>query len=107
MNRVDRSGKITEPKPQIMKAKRRRHDPEFKARVAVEALKGIKTIQKIAKEYELHPVQVSGWKKKMLEGAGGVFAAGKKKSAEEGFESQREQLNAKIGLKWSREPPPI
>lgn len=37
-----------------MKAKRRRHDPEFKARVALEALKGIKTIQEIAKEYEIH-----------------------------------------------------
>jgi transposase/putative transposase len=42
-----------------MKAKRRRHDPEFKARVALEALKGIKTIQQIAKDYEVHPVQVS------------------------------------------------
>ena len=52
-----------------MKAKRRRHDPEFKARVAMEAIKGIKTIQEIAKDYEIHPVQVSEWKKKMLEGA--------------------------------------
>jgi transposase len=46
-----------------MKAKRRRHDPEFKARVALEALEGIKTIQQIAKEYDLHPVQVFDWKK--------------------------------------------
>jgi len=38
-----------------MKAKRRRPDPQFKARVALEALKGIKTIQEIAKEYEVHP----------------------------------------------------
>ena len=42
-----------------MKGKRRRHDPEFKARVALEALKGIKTIQQIAKEFDIHPVQVS------------------------------------------------
>ena len=46
-----------------MKGQRRRHDPEFKARVALEALKGIKTIQDIAKEDEIHPVQVSEWKK--------------------------------------------
>ncbi len=46
-----------------MKAKRKRHEPEFKARVALEALKGVKTIQQIAKEYDVHPVQVSEWKK--------------------------------------------
>ncbi len=40
-----------------MKGKRRRHDPEFKARVAREALKGAKTIQQIAKEFDIHPVQ--------------------------------------------------
>jgi len=45
-----------------MKAKRKRHDPEFKARVALEALKGVKTIQQIAKDFDIHPVQVSEWK---------------------------------------------
>jgi transposase len=59
-----------------MKAKRRRHDPEFKARVAHEALKGVKTIQQIAKEYEVHPVQVSDWKKTIQEGVAGVFERG-------------------------------
>ncbi len=52
-----------------MKDKRRRHDPEFKARVALEALKGAKTIQQIAKEFDIHPVQVSEWKKTMAQGA--------------------------------------
>ena len=42
-----------------MKSKRRRHDPDFKARVALEALKGVKTIQQIGKEFDVHPVQVS------------------------------------------------
>ena len=50
-----------------MKGKRRRHDPEFKARVALEAIKGIKTIQEIDKEYDLHPVQVSDWKMTMAQ----------------------------------------
>ena len=59
-----------------MKAKRRRHDPEFKARVALEALKGIRTIQQIAKAFEVHPVQVSEWKKIMAAGAAGAFARG-------------------------------
>ena len=80
-----------------MKAKRKRHEPEFKARVALEALKGIKTIQEIAKEYEVHPVQVSDWKKKMLEGASEVFNPGRKKSTEEEFNAQKDQLHAKIG----------
>ncbi len=56
-----------------MKAKRRRHDPEFKARVALEALKGIKPIQQIAKDFDVHPVQVSEWKKIMAAGAAGAF----------------------------------
>ncbi|MES2466451.1 MAG: transposase [Verrucomicrobiota bacterium] len=57
-----------------MKAKRKRHDAGFKARVALEALKGEKTIQQIARDFDLHSVQVSEWKKKLLEGASGVFA---------------------------------
>jgi len=97
MNMVDRGGKITEPKLLKMKAKRRRHEPEFKARVALEALKGIKTIQQIAKEYQIHPVQVSDWKKTMLQGAPDVFQGGKKKSGKEVLEAQQEQLHAKIG----------
>ena len=80
-----------------MKAKRKRHEPEFTARVALETIKGIKTIQEVAKGYEAHPVQVSDWKKKMLDGAADVFTAGKKKSTEDAFEAQREQLHAKIG----------
>lgn len=80
-----------------MKSKRRRHDPEFKARVALEAVKGVKTIQQIAKEFEIHPVQVSEWKKTMLEGAPGVFGPGKAKKTEEQFEKEREKLHSKIG----------
>ncbi len=55
-----RRGVSTQPKkPPKMKAKLRRHDPEFKARAALKVLKGVKPIQSIAKEYEVHPVQVS------------------------------------------------
>ena len=80
-----------------MKGKRRRHEPEFKARVALEALKGEKTIQQIAKDFDIHPVQVSDWKKLMLDGASGLFEKGKSKALEEDFEQEREQLHAKIG----------
>ena len=80
-----------------MKAKRRRHEPEFKARVALEALKGIQTIQQIAKEFDIHPVQVSEWKKAMTEGASGVFGPGREKAEAEDFDRQRDELHAKIG----------
>jgi len=78
-----------------MKAKRRRHDPEFKARVALEALKGIKTIQQIAKDYEIHPAQVSDWKKTIQEGVAGVFERGG--SDREEFERERDQLKTILG----------
>ena len=80
-----------------MKAKRRRHDPEFKARVALEALKGVKTIQQIAKDFDVHPVQVSDWKKIMAEGAASVFGPGPGKTVADDFERERAQLHAKIG----------
>jgi len=80
-----------------MKGKRRRHDPEFKARVALEAIKGIKTIQQIAKEFDIHPVQVSEWKKTMAEGAASVFGPGAGRTDAEEFERERARLHAKIG----------
>ena len=80
-----------------MKAKRRRHDPEFKARVALEAIKGIRSIQEIAKEYDIHPVQVSEWKKTMLDRVASVFGPGSKDSAGSDFEDERAKLHAKIG----------
>ena len=80
-----------------MKTKRRRHEPEFKARVALEALKGIKTIQQISKDFDIHPVQVSDWKKAMTDGATGIFGATREKADIEDFERQRDELHAKIG----------
>lgn len=80
-----------------MKKTRRRHDSEFKARVALEALKGDKTIQQIAAQYDIHPVQVSDWKKLMAENASMIFDSkgGKKKHSD--FEQERTQLHAIIG----------
>jgi transposase len=93
---VDADANTSEIAP-IMKAKRRRHDPAFKARVALEALKAVKTVQQLAKEYDLHPVQISEWKKALLEGASRAFEANAGKSEEAVFERERERLHAKIG----------
>ena len=67
-----------------MKQSRSKHSPVFKARVALEALKGEETTAEIASRYEVHPVQVRTWKRGLLEGAVGVFgdAQGQQKSEE-------------------------
>jgi transposase len=51
-----------------MSKKRRTFTPEFRAKVALAALRGQKTINQIASEFELHPVQVTQWKQQALEG---------------------------------------
>ena len=58
-----------------MKQTRKKHSPDFKAKVALEALKGLKTVSELAAEYQVHPVQISQWKKALLEGASSVFAS--------------------------------
>jgi transposase-like protein len=65
--------------------------------VALEAIKGVKTIQEIAKEFDVHPVLVSEWKKTMAKNAASAFGAGADRTDAEQFERERERLHAKIG----------
>lgn len=66
--------------------------------MALEALKGIKPIQQIAKQFEVHPVQVSEWKRTMSEGTAGTFiSSSAAKNPAEGFDKVREKLQSKIG----------
>jgi len=66
-------------------SKRRTHSPEFKAVVAMEAISGQKTIQEIAADNAIHPIQVSQWKRQLLDGASELFTRGKKtKDKEDG-----------------------
>ena len=53
--------------------KRKVHLPEFKAKVGLQALRGVKTINEIAQDYRVHPVQVSQWKKEIQEQAKSLF----------------------------------
>lgn len=56
-----------------MKKQKRKHTAEFKSKVAMEAICGIKTVSEIAAEFEIHPVMVGNWKKEMLENLPGLF----------------------------------
>ena len=79
-----------------MKNQRRKHTAEFKATVALEALKGMDTVNQIAAKHELHPVQVSNWKKDLLDGAGSLFKR-KNAKADKAIELEREHFQRKIG----------
>jgi transposase len=63
--------------------KRKSYSSEFKAKVALEAVKGTMTANEVASKYEVHPVQVSQWKKELLENIGGIFEGKRPKKPEE------------------------
>ena len=65
--------------------------------MALEAIKGVKTIQEIAKEFEIHPVQIPGWKKTVAQNAANAFEAGAGRADTEEFEREQDRLHAKIG----------
>jgi transposase len=55
---------------------RRNHTPAFKAKVAVAAIKGDRTLADLAQQFDVHPNQITQWKAQLLEGAAGVFGSG-------------------------------
>ncbi len=81
--------------------KRRRFTADFKAKVALEALRGDRTIQEIAARYKVHPNQVSTWKRQAMEGLGAIFSNSADKAgadhARRDHESEVHDLHAKIG----------
>ena len=77
-------------------AKRRRFTGEFKAKVALEALRGERPVQEIAAKYGVHPNQVSTWKKQAIDGLSGMFSD-KAEKTERDQEAAVRDLHAKIG----------
>ena len=75
---------------------RRRFTAEFKARVALAALRGDKTIQEIATRHKVHPNQVGTWKRQAMDGLSAVFSNGADKSRVD-HEDEVHDLHAKIG----------
>ncbi len=86
-------------------SQRRTHSPEFKAKVAMEAISGRKTIQEIAADHTIHPIQVSQWKRQLLDGSSEVFTRGKQSNGKEEVQAKESELFQQIGklqmeLEW-------
>ena len=92
----------------MTKRTRRNHSGSFKAKVALAALRGDKTLTEIAQQYEVHPNQVTEWKRQLLERAADVFDGGAAAGENESVPDLKE-LHAKIGqqaleidlMRWS------
>lgn len=78
--------------------KRRQFSPELKKKIAIEAIKEQRTINELANEYQVHPVQISKWKKQLLDGAISIFEDPRKREGD--FKKQEQQesvLQQKVG----------
>ena len=76
--------------------KRKRYTAEFKAKVALEALKGERTLAELASKHGLHPNLITNWRRQAIEGLRGVFE-GKVAEPGKGREAEVKELHAKIG----------
>jgi transposase len=77
-----------------MRRPRRNHSAKFKAQVALEAIRGEKTIAEIAAHHEVHPTQVTSWKNEVLEKLTGIFGG---ESSNRDERERIRELHAKIG----------
>ena len=78
-----------------MKRSRRNHSPAFKAKVALQAIRGDKTLAELAQQHQVHPTQITAWKQQLLEHAAELFANGQ--SLVEDSQQRVQELHAKIG----------
>ena len=87
-----------------MSVKRRKLSEKFKAKVAIEAVRGLKSIQQIASENQVHPNQVSKWKSQLIGGAENLFSGSagvSAKSDEELTAPLYEEIGRlKMDIKW-------
>ena len=79
-----------------MKNKRVRRDKEFKFKIALEAIKGEKQISELASEYEVHPQQITAWKKELLDNGAELFSSKSELSVKK-IEKERDELFKTIG----------
>ncbi len=79
-----------------MSSKRRKFSGEQKAKIALEALRGDRTLQEIASRHQVHPNQVGSWKRQAVAGLGEVFSNGVERHRRD-HESEVRELHARIG----------
>ena len=60
----------------MTRRKRRNHSPQFKAKVALASLQEEQTLAQLAQRFDVHPNQITAWKRQLLEGAAGMFESG-------------------------------
>jgi transposase len=77
--------------------KRKQHSADFKARVAMTALSGEKTLAELASEFGVHPTMISTWKQELMKRAGELFARGNKAPAADDAQKMIDDLHRKIG----------
>jgi transposase-like protein len=88
-----------------MSNKRKQYSPQFKAKVALEAVRGEKTVSELASQYEVHPTMINNWKRQLLEEASSVFDKGNEANkANDSQQGQIDELYRQIGqLKVERD----
>lgn len=72
---------------------RKKHDPAFKAKVALEVVKGLKTVNEIAADYGVHPQMITKWKRQLFDGLPGIFSS---KGPGDGQDKETENLIASL-----------
>src|ERR1700719_4240896 len=87
---------------QDMKRARKKHNAGFKAKVALAAVRGDRTIAELASEFGVHPNQIYNWKKQLLDGAASVFEGGGPAAEGTSNEAQVDVLYRQIG-QWKVE----
>ena len=79
-----------------MTTTRKQHSPQFKARVATEAIRGEKTLSQLGSRFRVHPMQIAKWRKTALEQLPAVFVDGRTRKARDG-EADKDALYGEIG----------
>jgi len=94
-----------------MTGTRKRYPASFKARVALEAAKQTKTLAELAGRYQVHSVQISQWKKQLLDGIESLFRDGRRRDHDESQEIQAELYEQigrlKLELEWLKKSCPL
>lgn len=79
-----------------MTTTRKQHSPKFKARVAIEAIRGERTLSQLGSQFQLHPIQIAKWRKSALDQLSELFVDGRTRKGRNG-ESNSDALYEQIG----------